>query len=84
MASKIKLRQGTAAAATAANAVLLSGEIGYEVDTKRKKTGDGTTAWNSLPYDLTRAELAALATGIVKNTTSTGTLSAASSARVRS
>lgn len=40
----------TAAALTAANPVLLKGEIVYESDTGRRKMGDGTTAWADLPY----------------------------------
>lgn len=32
------------------NPVLLVREIGYETDTGKSKMGDGTTAWNSLPY----------------------------------
>jgi hypothetical protein len=43
-------RKDTAANWTAANPILLSGEIGYETDTKKFKTGDGTTNWNSLAY----------------------------------
>jgi hypothetical protein len=41
---------GTAAALAAANQVLLSGQIGYESDTKLFKIGDGVTAYNSLSY----------------------------------
>ena len=37
------------------NPILLMGEIGLETNTKKRKTGDGTTAWNSLPYDDTIA-----------------------------
>lgn len=40
----------TAAALAAANPVLLKGEIVYESDTRKRKLGDGVTAWNSLPY----------------------------------
>ena len=43
-------RKDTAANWTAANPVLLSGEIGYETDTKKFKIGNGSTAWNSLAY----------------------------------
>ena len=50
MAQKIQVRRGTAAAATAANEVLSAGEFGYETDTGKLKIGNGTTAWNSLPY----------------------------------
>lgn len=41
----------TAAALTAANPVLLKGEVVYESDTRKRKLGDGVTAWNSLPYE---------------------------------
>lgn len=40
----------TAAAWTAANPILLNGEIGLESDTHKIKLGDGVTAWNSLAY----------------------------------
>ena len=43
-------RKDTAANWTAANPILLSGEIGYETDTKKFKIGDGSTNWNSLAY----------------------------------
>ena len=56
MANQIKARvqpiQATAAAFTAANPVLLSGEWGYETDTGRIKSGDGVTAYTDLPYAL--------------------------------
>lgn len=48
----IQLRRGTAAAWEAANPVLASGEQGYETDTRRLKIGDGTTAYNDLPYSV--------------------------------
>jgi hypothetical protein len=37
---------------------LLEGEIGIELDSERNriKIGDGTTAWNSLPYFLDARE----------------------------
>jgi hypothetical protein len=47
---RFRVKRDTAAAFTAANTLLLSGEIGLETDTRRYKIGDGTTAWNSLPY----------------------------------
>ena len=50
MAIQIQYRNDTAANWTSANPVLLSGEIGYETDTKLMKIGDGTTAWVSLAY----------------------------------
>lgn len=54
MANKIQYRRDTAAAWTAANPILSAGEPAVETDTKRRKIGDGTTAWNSLPYQFDR------------------------------
>ena len=48
--AQIQLRRDTAANWTAANPVLLLGEVGFETDTRKLKLGDGTTAWNSLLY----------------------------------
>jgi hypothetical protein len=59
MATHIQIRRDTAANWTAANPVLLLGEIGIETNTTvtsstsklyKAKIGDGTTAWNALPY----------------------------------
>ncbi|GAB3303721.1 hyaluronate lyase N-terminal domain-containing protein [Hymenobacter tenuis] len=44
-------RIGTAAQWAAANPVLLKGEVGYESNTGRRKTGNESTPWNELPYD---------------------------------
>lgn len=41
----------TAAEFTSANSILKAGEEGYETDTRKRKVGDGVTAWNSLEYD---------------------------------
>ena len=41
-------RRDTAANWTAVNPVLLSGEWGFETDTRKLKIGDGVTAWNAL------------------------------------
>lgn len=46
----IKQRYDTAADWTSANLVLMSGEVGWESDTRKAKIGDGVTAWNALPY----------------------------------
>lgn len=46
----IRLRGGTAAEWAAANPVLAAREPALETDTGKEKRGDGTTAWNSLPY----------------------------------
>lgn len=48
--ARIRLRRDTAANWTAANPVLLNGEVGFETDTRKLKLGDGTTAWNTLLY----------------------------------
>lgn len=48
--SKVTLRNDTAANWSTVNPVLLRGEFGYEIDTRKFKLGDGTTAWNSLSY----------------------------------
>lgn len=47
---QMQQRRDTAAGWAAANPTLLSGELGFETDTKKAKLGDGTTAWNSLSY----------------------------------
>jgi hypothetical protein len=46
----IQNRRGTAAAWTSANTLLASGELGFETDTGKFKIGNGTAAWNALPY----------------------------------
>jgi len=50
MAVQIQFRRDTAAAWTAANPVLASGELGLETDTSYYKIGNGSTAWTSLAY----------------------------------
>ena len=55
----IKFKRGTSAAWARTNPVLLDGEPGYEKDTKKLKIGDGSTAWNDLPYIGENAEIAA-------------------------
>lgn len=49
---RFKLRRGTAAQWQSTNGVLYAGEMGLETDTGRIKVGDGTTAWNLLPYEI--------------------------------
>lgn len=51
MSTQIQLRRGLASAWTTANPVLASGEIGWESDTGKRKTGNGSGAWSSLAYD---------------------------------
>ncbi|MCH5331494.1 MAG: hypothetical protein J1E33_03695 [Alistipes sp.] len=43
-------RNDTAARWTEVNPVMLKGEVGIELDTKRQKVGDGVTPWNDLDY----------------------------------
>jgi hypothetical protein len=50
MSVLIQFRRDTAAAWTAANPVLASGEMGVETDTNQFKIGNGSTPWNSLAY----------------------------------
>jgi len=50
MVVQIQLRRDLAANWTAENPVLAEGEIGFELDTGEIKVGDGSTAWNTLPY----------------------------------
>jgi hypothetical protein len=50
MATKIQVRRGTAAEWASANPVLSAGEPGFETDTGLFKVGDGSTAYNDLPY----------------------------------
>lgn len=56
MARLIQIRRDTASSWQSVNPVLAEGEIGYETDTKKIKIGDGTTAWNDLPYFKTGSE----------------------------
>ena len=48
--TRFKLRNGTAAAWTSANPVLLLGEMGIETDTRKYKIGNGVNAWSELSY----------------------------------
>ena len=48
--TRIQLRNDLAATWDSKNPVLKKGEIGIEIDTRKMKVGDGTTAWKTLPY----------------------------------
>lgn len=48
----INQRRDLASEWTAANPVLNLGEVGWERNTRKAKTGDGETPWNSLPYSI--------------------------------
>lgn len=50
MATKIQLRRDTSSSWTSVNPVLSQGEPGIETNTGMMKLGNGTTAWNCLPY----------------------------------
>ena len=50
VSTKILLRNDSAANWTTNNPTLAKGQIGIQIDTKKFKFGDGTTAWNSLSY----------------------------------
>lgn len=52
MAVTFRIRRDTSANWASVNPILALGEPGHETDTLRKKTGDGSTAWNSLLYDV--------------------------------
>jgi hypothetical protein len=65
MTTRIQIRRDTSIAWETNNPVLALGEPGLETDTFIVKYGDGSTAWNSLPYanldslsDFTTADLA--------------------------
>lgn len=55
MANRIQYRRDTAANWTTANPVLAAGEPAVETDTKKRKIGDGSTAWTALPYQIDKA-----------------------------
>ena len=50
MAIRIQLRRGTQAQWSATNPVLSQGELVIETNTNQVKIGNGTSAYNSLPY----------------------------------
>lgn len=49
MATEMTQYRGTSAEWTAANPILGEGEMGYAIDTKILKIGDGVSAWSFLP-----------------------------------
>ena len=50
MATKIQLRNDTSSSWSSANPILAQGEPGLETNTSKIKYGNGTSAWNCLPY----------------------------------
>lgn len=47
---RIQLRRDSSENWKKYNPVLMEGEVGYETDTRKRKIGDGHTAWNDLEY----------------------------------
>ena len=54
----IQPRRGTSDQWVSANPVLAVGEMGYEIDTRKFKYGDGLTTWLDLPYGIGVSNLA--------------------------
>ncbi len=50
VSTKIQIRRDTSSNWTTNNPILREGEIGLDTTVDKIKIGDGTTAWNSLPY----------------------------------
>jgi hypothetical protein len=50
MANKIQLRRDSAANWQSTNPTLAQGEVGIDLTSNKIKIGNGTTAWNGLPY----------------------------------
>jgi hypothetical protein len=63
MATRIKLRRGTAVQWASADPTLSLGEFGFEYNTNRFKIGDGQNSWNNLPYNEQIITLVGDATG---------------------
>lgn len=61
--TQIQFRRGTSTQWTSTNPVLASGELGFETNTGFAKIGDGTTAWNSLPYSLAGGDISSVTAG---------------------
>ena len=88
MAQRIRIRRDTSANWEQYNPVLSLGEQGYETDTRQLKIGDGTTAWNSLPYYRgfytaeMQAKLDGIETGAEKNIIKSASIKKGSSSAV--
>lgn len=80
MPATIQLRRGTAAQWTASNPTLAAGEPGFETDTGKLKLGNGSTAWNSLAYQVVGVTSVNGSTGAITGvvrTSDTGTVTSA-------
>jgi hypothetical protein len=61
--TQIQVRRGTASQWTSTNPVLAAGELGAETDTNKIKCGNGSTAWNSLPYIASEGDITGVTAG---------------------
>jgi hypothetical protein len=61
--TQIQVRRGTAAQWTSTNPTLAAGELGAETDTNKIKCGNGSTAWNSLPYIASDGDITGVTAG---------------------
>jgi hypothetical protein len=61
--TQIQIRRGTAAQWTSTNPTLAAGELGAETDTNKIKCGNGSTAWNSLPYIAAEGDITGVTAG---------------------
>lgn len=50
MLTRIQFRRGDSTQWESENPLLLAGELGIELDTRRIKIGDGENRWLNLPY----------------------------------
>lgn len=60
MASRIQIRRDYANNWKTNNPILSEGELGYELDTKKLKVGDGVSSWNILNYFLETIDYSAI------------------------
>jgi len=66
--TRIQLRRGTESQwASSSDAILASGEIGFETDTNNFKIGNGETPWGELPYFKNVDELNSLSDNNLSN-----------------
>ena len=61
--TQIQIRRGTASQWTSTNPILAAGELGAETDTNKIKCGNGSTAWNSLPYIASDGDITGVTAG---------------------
>jgi hypothetical protein len=61
--TQIQVRRGTASQWTSTNPTLAAGELGAETDTNKIKCGNGSTAWNSLPYIASDGDITGVTAG---------------------